>query len=122
MHSIQVAITKENDQLTSELKKQNFLFRNVNGWTIIAKKRGIRPVISRFNDFCALVMTNYFGGFGEQGARFINLKTKEEKQFKQINQALELLGVQKDEDFKSDLYDYIELCKIRKNIELKRYC
>lgn len=121
MHSINVAITKHNSELAIELLNNKFLFADFNGYLVIGAKKGIRPLLSKYNDTVVFAYTDYFCGSGEQSARLINLKTKKEEHFKTtdaINLALNGLGVEKPEDYPSDLYDYLGLGKIRKNDDL----
>tara|TARA_B100002019_G_C21273479_1_gene603789 strand:+ start:1593 stop:2156 length:564 start_codon:yes stop_codon:yes gene_type:complete len=121
MHNISVGITKNNPQLQQDLDQKGFDFREVNGYLIIARKAGIKRVVSKFNSEMVFANTDYFGGCGEQNARFINLKERTQKSISTINKALEMLGLPQPDDNLCDLYDSIELSSIRENSDLKKY-
>lgn len=120
-HNINVAITKTNPALTEALQDNNFLFAEFNGWLVISAYKGIRKTIAQHNKFVVFANTNYFGGCGNQSARFINLQSRQEERFKSINNALEKLGVVKTVTTDYDLYEFVGLGKIRENEDLVKF-
>jgi hypothetical protein len=100
MHCINVNITKE---------KTNGIYKN--GVYITPFETNIKPRV--------VCETDYFGGCGEQYATFID-EDGTETECSSINKAIEMLGIKKDPDFDSDLFDWIGLGDFRSNSALER--
>lgn len=107
-HQINVYIVKNQENLETSLQKNNIRYFKNNDFLIVHPKKFLLQTLSAANvENVVYAETDYFGGFGEQSSKFINLKENKKQYFSTINQALKLIGVKKIDNL--DEFDTIGL-------------